>query len=59
MRKRYVVKFENVNGKGCLGTFTKLEKAEHMIKINQLSDKNDIMQGYKDLQNRYWIEEVR
>lgn len=57
-KKRYTVKFENINGKGCLGTFTKLEKAEHEIKMNQLSDKNDIMNGYIDLQNRYWIEEI-
>ena len=57
-KKRYVIHFENINGKGKYGQFTKREKAEYEIEMNQLRDNNDIAQGYANLQNKYWIEEI-
>lgn len=56
-KKRYTVMFENVNGSGSLGTFTKINKAESWMESCKRDDKKDIMNGYTDLQNRYWIEE--
>lgn len=57
-KKRYVIHVENVNGKYQYGQFTKREKAEREIEMNQLSDKKDIMYGYQNLQTKYWIEEI-
>lgn len=57
-KKRYVVKFENINGKGDFGTFTRMDKAERQMKSIERMNKRDIAEGYADLHTRCWIEEI-
>lgn len=58
-KKRYNVMLRNDLGTWRkMGQFTKAVKAEDFIESCKMSDRKEIVQGYKDLHNEYKIEEI-
>ena len=58
-KKRYNVMLRNDLGTWRkMGQFTKTVKAEDFIESCKMSDRKEIVQGYKDLHNEYKIEEI-
>lgn len=58
-KKRYNVMLRNDLGTWRkMGQFTKTVKAEDFIESCKISDRKEIVQGYKDLHNEYKIEEI-
>lgn len=58
-KKRYNVMLRNDLGTWRkMGQFTNTVKAEDFIESCKMSDRKEIVQGYKDLHNEYKIEEI-
>lgn len=57
-KRRYVVRFENIYGKGDFGTFTNLNKAEKQMQSIERMNARDVAEGYEDSKTRCWIEEI-